>query len=132
MAQANKPAPNDIPVHNKINMRNVVMRQTDYSEEKAETELVNHNYDVMAVVREFMNPDQKPKENRNEKVVTSANQQIYGEIRGMMDNASWNYRRNKEQEEARALLRAEYMRRKETAKENMVSKVNAHIEEEEE
>jgi len=132
MAQANKPAPNDIPVHHKINMRNVVMRQTDYSEEKAETELVNHNYDVMAVVREFMNPDQKPKENRNEKVVTSANQQIYGEIRGMMDNASWNYRRNKEQEEARALLRAEYMRRKETAKENMVSKVNTHIEEEEE
>jgi hypothetical protein len=47
-----------------------------------------------------------------------------------MDNASWQYRKNKEQEEARALLRAEYMRRKETAKENMVSKINTHIEEE--
>jgi hypothetical protein len=116
---------NDIPVHIKINMRNVVMRQTDYNEKKAETELVKHKYDVMSVVREYMNPIKEP--NKNEKVVTNTNQQIYREIRGMMDNASWHYRKNKEQEEAKALLRAEYIRRKESAKENMVNKINTHI-----
>ena len=130
MSQVNKPAPNDIPVHHKINMRNVVMRQTDYTEEKAEEELVKHKYDVMAVVREFINPNQKPNENKNEKIVTSANQQIYGEIRGMMDNASLRYRKNKEQEETRTLLRAEYMRQKELAKKNLVETVNTEIVEE--
>ena len=129
MTRDNKPKhisnTNDIPVHIKINMRNVVMRQTDYNEKKAETELVKHKYDVMSVVREYMNPIKEP--NKNEKVVTNTNQQIYREIRGMMDNASWHYRKNKEQEEAKALLRAEYIRRKESAKENMVNKINTHI-----
>ena len=129
MTRDNKPEhisnTNDIPVHIKINMRNVVMRQTDYNEKKAETELVKHKYDVMSVVREYMNPIKEP--NKNEKVVTNTNQQIYREIRGMMDNASWHYRKNKEQEEAKALLRAEYIRRKESAKENMVNKINTHI-----
>jgi hypothetical protein len=119
-----------VPIHHKINMRNVVMRQTDYTEEKADAELVKHNYNVMAVVRAFMNPNKEPKKNNDETLVISANQQIYGEIRGMMDNASLRYRKNKEQEETRTLLRAEYMRQKELAKKNLVETVNTEIVEE--
>jgi len=128
MAQANKPAPNDIPVHHKINMRNVVMRQTDYSESVADEKLELYKYDVMAVVREFMNPNKVVNED-NDTIVESVNQQIYGEIRGMMDTASWRYRKNKEEEEKKQLMRDEYIRQRDIAKQNLVSKVNTKIEE---
>ena len=118
----------DIPIHHKINMRNIVMRQTDYDEETADEKLTIHNYDVVAVVRDFMNPNPLVTETNNN-VVESVNQQIYGEIRGMMDNASWNYRKKKEYEEKKELMRAEYIRQRNKAKQNLVSKVNTKIEE---
>ena len=118
----------DIPIHHKINMRNIIMRQTDYNEEIADEKLKIHNYDVVAVVREFMNPNPLVVDSNNT-LVESVNQQIYGEIRGMMDNASWKYRKNKEQEEKTQLMRAEYIRQRDIAKQNLVSKVNTKIEE---
>ena len=118
----------DIPIHHKINMRNIVMRQTDYDEETADEKLKIHNYDVVTVVRDFMNPNPLVAESNNT-LVESVNQQIYGEIRGMMDNASWKYRKNKEQEEKTQLMRAEYIRQRDIAKQNLVSKVNTKIEE---
>ena len=118
----------DIPIHHKINMRNIVMRQTDYDEETADEKLTIHNYDVVAVVRDFMNPIPLVTDTNNS-VVESVNQQIYGEIRGMMDNASWKYRKNKEYEEKKELMRAEYIRQRNIAKQNLVSKVNTKIEE---
>ena len=118
----------DIPIHHKINMRNIIMRQTDYNEEIADEKLKIHNYDVVAVVRDFMNPNPLVVDSNNT-LVESVNQQIYGEIRGMMDNASWKYRKNKEQEEKKQLMRAEYIRQRDIAKQNLVSKVNTKIEE---
>jgi len=118
----------DIPIHHKINMRNIIMRQTDYNEEIADEKLKIHNYDVVAVVRDFMNPNPLVVDSNNT-LVESVNQQIYGEIRGMMDNASWKYRKNKEQEEKTQLMRAEYIRQRDIAKQNLVSKVNTKIEE---
>ena len=68
----------------------VIMRQTDYSLETAQQKLTEHNNDVMAVIREYMNPTGKksaiippPK--------LSTNQQIYKEIRGWMDTAAKTY-----------------------------------------
>ncbi len=118
----------DIPIHHKINMRNIIMRQTDYNEEIADEKLKIHNYDVVAVVRDFMNPNPLVVDSNNT-LVESVNQQIYGEIRGMMDNASWKYRKNKEQEEKKQLMRPEYIRQRDIAKQNLVSKVNTKIEE---
>lgn len=118
----------DIPIHHKTNMRNIVMRQTDYSESVADEKLELYKYDVMAVVREFMNPNKVVNED-NDTIVESVNQQIYGEIRGMMDTASWRYRKNKEEEEKKQLMRDEYIRQRDIAKQNLVSKVNTKIEE---
>lgn len=103
------------------------MRQTDYSESVADEKLELYKYDVIAVVREYMNPNKVVnEENEN---VESVNQQIYGEIRGMMDTASWRYRKNKEEEEKKQLIRAEYIRQRDIAKQNLVSNVNTKIEE---
>lgn len=125
--QDTNPTSLDIPIHHKINMRNIVMRQTDYSESVADEKLELYKYDVIAVVREYMNPNKVVnEENEN---VESVNQQIYGEIRGMMDTASWRYRKNKEEEEKKQLMRAEYIRQRDIAKQNLVSNVNTKIEE---
>ena len=126
--QDSNPTSLDIPIHHKINMRNIVMRQTDYSESVADEKLELYKYDVMAVVREFMNPNKVVNED-NDTIVESVNQQIYGEIRGMMDTASWRYRKNKEVEEKKQLMRDEYIRQRDIAKQNLVSKVNTKIEE---
>ena len=126
--QDSSPTSLEIPIHHKINMRNIVMRQTDYSESVADEKLELYKYDVMAVVREFMNPNKVVNED-NDTIVESVNQQIYGEIRGMMDTASWRYRKNKEEEEKKQLMRDEYIRQRDIAKQNLVSKVNTKIEE---
>ena len=126
--QDSNPTSLDIPIHHKINMRNIVMRQTDYSESVADEKLELYKYDVMAVVREFMNPNKVVNED-NDTIVESVNQQIYGEIRGMMDTASWRYRKNREEEEKKQLMRDEYIRQRDIAKQNLVSKVNTKIEE---
>ena len=126
--QETEPSRDGIPIHHKINMRNVVMRQTDYSETTADEKLEIHKYDVMAVIREFINPN-KAIEETNDIVIESVNQQIYGEIRGMMDNASWNYRKNKEAEEKKQLMHAEHVRQRDIAKQSLVSNVNTRIEE---
>ena len=126
--QDSNPTSLDIPIHHKINMRNIVMRQTDYSESVADEKLELYKYDVIAVVREFINPNKVVNED-NDTIVESVNQQIYGEIRGMMDTASWRYRKNKEEEEKKQLMRDEYIRQRDIAKQNLVSKVNTKIEE---
>lgn len=122
--ESNNSSNTNIPIHHKVNMRNLVMRQTDYDETTADLMLERHNYDVMAVVRGFLNPEPVEEKNSKNDLVVSANQQIYGEIRNMMDNASTNYRRQKEAEEIREMMRQEYIKRKETAKKNLVAKIN--------
>ena len=87
----------------KIYLRDVVMRQTEYTEEQAYQKLQEFNFDVMAVVRDYMGINTK----NIEPPVKSVNQQIYGEIRNMMDNAASNYRIKKEMDEKRELMMAQ-------------------------
>ncbi len=122
--ESDKSSNTNIPIHHKVNMRNLIMRQTDYDEPTADLMLEKHNYDVMAVVRGFLNPEPVEEKNNENDVVVSANQQIYGEIRNMMDTASMNYRRQKEAEEMREMMRQNYIKQKETAKNNLVAKIN--------
>ena len=73
----------------------MIIRQTDYNQETAEQKLIEFNNDMMAVIRDYMNPSGAIKVNTNTEKKVSKNQQIYKEIRGMMDNASRVYEDNK-------------------------------------
>ena len=83
-------------IHNIMNQEKlceIIMRQTDYSKEKTMEKLKQHNNNVMDVVREYMNPPEK-------KVIKkTTNQQIFTEIRNLMDEACNNYRMRKEMDE---------------------------------
>tara|TARA_B100000401_G_scaffold417938_1_gene341379 strand:- start:383 stop:742 length:360 start_codon:yes stop_codon:yes gene_type:complete len=71
----------------------IIMRQTDYSKEQTMEKLKKHNNNVIAVIREYMNPPEK-------KVIKkTTNQQIFTEIRNLMDDACNNYRIKKEMNE---------------------------------
>jgi len=81
------------------NLKDIVMRQTDYSEEQALEKLKEHNKDVIAIVREFMGVSTKTTKDTKNNNNTSVNQQIYGEIRNLMDTAAASYKAKKEAEE---------------------------------
>ena len=85
----------------------MVMRQTSlgFAEAKERLEINNNNY--MIVIKEALGIKQKA-----DTELKTLNQQIYTEIRGLMDNASDTYRKKKEMEEAihkldKSLLTAE-------------------------
>lgn len=72
------------------------MRQTDYDEEKAMTKLVEHDLNVMAVVREFLGVVEKQEvDNR------TTNQKVFGEFRKFLDDASAKFYRERELEQQR-------------------------------
>jgi hypothetical protein len=76
------------------------MRQTDYNKTTAEEKLAEYNDDAMQVIRAYLNDGKI-----NKPCVTrlSVNQQIYKEIRGMMDDAALNYQLKKEKEAQEAV-----------------------------
>jgi hypothetical protein len=76
---------------------NMIMRQTDYTKEISEQKLREHNNDIMSVIREYMGPSKIGSKPASSKF--SVNQQIFKEIRGMMDDASRTYQNKKEKEE---------------------------------
>jgi hypothetical protein len=80
----------------------MVIRQTDYNQETAEQKLLEFNNDIMAVIRDYMKPtgtgtgsNSTMQVNINTDIKCSKNQQIYKEIRCMMDNASRSYEEKK-------------------------------------
>jgi uncharacterized protein YdiU (UPF0061 family) len=101
---------NNIPIHIKKNLINVVMRQTDYDAKMAETKLEHYNYEVLDVIRNFMNPDNiHKKQNNEDTIVTNVHQQKFTEIRKMMDDASNRHRKQKEMEEYRQRMQQQYV-----------------------
>jgi len=77
-----------------------VLRQTEYTEEQAVEKLEKVNYDGKIVVDEYLKEDipVSSYSKSNDKEV-SINQQIYGEIRNLMDTGMRQY--NERQEQAR-------------------------------
>jgi hypothetical protein len=71
-----------------VDTLSLIMRQTGYDRDTAQQKMVEHNNDVMQVIREYMAPA-KPIKKCTTKL--SVNQQIYKEIRGMMDDAAKRY-----------------------------------------
>jgi len=80
----------------------MIIRQTDYNQETAENKFIEFNNDVMAVIRDYMKPavsNTLATTTTNNEVKISKNQQIYKEIRYMMDNAARNYEDKKVQQQ---------------------------------
>ena len=69
------------------------MRQTDYNFEKAKEKLIEHKYDYLKVIKEFLGvKDKKPA------IVNSKNQEIYKQIRHKLDTSMREYNERKEKE----------------------------------
>ena len=66
----------------------VIMRQTDYTEEKAREKLIDMRFDEIAVIRDYFGiaVEKAPKKE------SSVNQAIYKNLRGYLDGAMKNYR----------------------------------------
>lgn len=78
----------------KIESVNMICRQTDYNEEEAREKLEKNNYNYQIVLNEYFGIKEPPKKEQ------STNQQIYGEIRNLMDTGAKRFR--EEQERAKA------------------------------
>lgn len=64
---------------------NVIMNQTEYTEEEARAHLAHHNNDEIAVIRYYLTGSAAPKDSTKTNQVTSKNQLVYSEIRKFMD-----------------------------------------------
>jgi len=72
----------------------VILRQTDLSEQEAKQLLENHKGDYMKVLEEYFGI----KKQTNSKNLT-INQQIYKEIRTVMDDAAFKFYKERENKE---------------------------------
>ena len=86
-------------------MIELIMRQTDYTEEIARIKLEQWKNDYLKVIKEYMNPNFQDKKEEQPQSTTK-NQMIYGEIRNFMDDVNrqqlWRKRRAEHLERQRA------------------------------
>jgi hypothetical protein len=66
----------------------LIMRQTDYNEDKAREKLGEFKFDELAVIRDYFGIVEK----KVSEPVKSVNQAIYKQLRGHLDGAMRNYR----------------------------------------
>jgi hypothetical protein len=71
----------------------IIMRQTDYTQDKAKEKLLEFNGDHLEVIRSFLGISKKKNE-----PIKSVNQEIYKQIRYKMDNSMREYNDRKERE----------------------------------
>lgn len=77
----------------------IILRQTDYSEEDAREKLKEFNYDEVSVIRNYFGIKEKPS-----KPVKSVNQAIYRQLRSHLDSAMCGYRERVDKGEAKNLM----------------------------
>ena len=95
------------------NLKDVIMRQTDYNEDTTMKKLIEHDLDVMKIVREYMNANTKTSKKEGKK---STNQMIYDEFRKFLDDASSKHYKRKELEELqRNYIQQQILRRQSNA-----------------
>ena len=108
----------------------MVMRQTNLSFDDSSEQLKKHNNNYINVIKESLGITK----NNEQKNIKSVNQEIYTEIRGLMDNASERYRKQKEIEKQKEIiidkLREEYNLRKNKALKEKEDLMGVPLEEE--
>ena len=75
--------------HSQDDLIQMIIRQTNYTDEEARDKLIEHNNDSMTVIREYMGIK---KESNTKKTL---NQQIYKEIRKQLDTTVREYNERK-------------------------------------
>ena len=84
----------------KINEKvDIVLRQTDYTEDIAREKLAQYNYDHTAVIRNFLGITEK-----KAPVIKSVNQEIYRQLRGKLDSNMRDYQSRVEKGEAKKII----------------------------
>ena len=77
----------------------IILRQTDYSQEVAREKLKEHNFNEIAVIKAYFGiSEKKPAE------LKSINQEIYKQIRYKLDSNMRDYNTRVEKGDARKLL----------------------------
>ena len=76
----------------------IVIRQTDYTEDVAKEKLKEFNYDHIAVIKSYLGVVEKKTQ-----PVKSVNQEIYKQLRYRLDSNMRNYQERVEKGEARKL-----------------------------
>lgn len=74
----------------------IILRQTDYSEDEANKKLKEHNYDYLLVIKEYFGITEK-----KEPVAISVNQAIYKQMRHKLDGVMRDYTVRKENNETK-------------------------------
>ena len=109
-------------------IKNIIKRQTDYSDEEIILKMQIHNNDPMAILREYMGGTTSVKKEEQNK---SVNQTIYSEIRHLMDDAASNYKQKKEMEERNKIIRENLIRERSKSAKKLREKLNVVQEEDE-
>ena len=78
----------------------LVMRQTDYNEEKALEKLKEHEYNEITVVKEYLGVPIK----KTAAPIKSINQEIYKQLRNKLDSNMRDYHVRVEKGEAKKIL----------------------------
>jgi len=84
---------NNTEIQEKVEM---ILRQTDYTEEEAKNKLKEFNYDHIQVVKSYLGiPEKKPEP------IKTVNQEIYKQIRYRLDSNMREYNLRKERDETK-------------------------------
>jgi hypothetical protein len=84
---------NNNEIQEKVEM---ILRQTDYSEEDAKNKLKDHNYDHISVIKSYLGITEK-----KEPPIKTVNQEIYKQIRYRLDSNMREYNLRKERDETK-------------------------------
>ena len=75
----------------------IILRQTNYSEEEARERLFEHNNDYIAVIKAYLGV----KKSSDKPEIKSVNQEIYKQMRFKLDSAMRDYAVRKDNNETR-------------------------------
>jgi hypothetical protein len=84
---------NNNEIQEKVEM---ILRQTDYTEEEAKNKLKEFNYDHIQVVKSYLGITEK-----KENPIKNVNQEIYKQIRYKLDSTMREYNLRKERDETK-------------------------------
>jgi hypothetical protein len=84
---------NSNQIQEKVEM---ILRQTDYSEEEAKNKLKEFNYDHISVIKSYLGIAEK-----KEPPIKTVNQEIYKQIRYKLDSTMREYNLRKERDETK-------------------------------
>lgn len=77
----------------------IILRQTDYTEEKAREKLQQFDYNEIAVIKDYFGITEK-----KAPPIKSVNQAIYKQLRGHLDSAMKDYRDRVDKGEAKKII----------------------------